>query len=586
MFQEGKRIEREYYIIAVYDDPGKCTVTFAAYELETDKTFTLPYTYSEIDDLFRFNSELMNPNNKEERYHWVIERLDFMLEDAFHKKLCLAAEATVEVTNVQEVKKKVASKAFHSGKIDATTRAKLLAELDTMDDTLLQNNLVNSENVRKQFLQALHACRRLEQQKALQRISLIDDERSERTHKLEENEKKRRAKKLKFQQEVHAQSQAINQLEVLMRQKEQEAVRALLNNKDKENRDRDQRHEQSMHQRKMREKSWKDKREQEIERGNVLKVRRADQQRSRDDLMDQKNREIMQKRQRDIDAKMRLRQQKQESASQAMEAELEAKQQLLREEREKLVKCEMLDLSRAERENTAILKRNLAALEEWTKKKEAEQADNRRREKEKEQLKEQNWQDQKVAAKTRAVASAQVAELNELREDNIALRDDMRLKRQQDAKWMREREESMQVVTEVEDEDALRIRFEAEERDKRRQGREQHLLEESRKTATIFDSNEKFRNQKEAELVKAMKEKEYAHRAKVERNRMEKEQKEQKKMEEEKNKTAKREANFFSGEKIRDCKEAMRAEARHARRMSIIQALPEGTGLCIDFIPY
>merc|ERR1712112_788380 len=97
-FQEGKQIDREYYIIAVYDDPVRCTVTFAAYELETDKTFTLPYTYSELDDLFRFNSELMNPKHADERYHWVIERLDFVLQDAFSKKLCLAQEPTPEAT--------------------------------------------------------------------------------------------------------------------------------------------------------------------------------------------------------------------------------------------------------------------------------------------------------------------------------------------------------------------------------------------------------------------------------------------------------------------------------------------------------
>jgi len=43
VFQEGKKIEGGYYIIAVYDDPATKTVSFAAYELETDYTYTHPH---------------------------------------------------------------------------------------------------------------------------------------------------------------------------------------------------------------------------------------------------------------------------------------------------------------------------------------------------------------------------------------------------------------------------------------------------------------------------------------------------------------------------------------------------------------
>merc|ERR1719491_1694058 len=101
VFQEGKKIEGEYYIIAVYDDPERNTVSFSAYELETNQTYTLAYTYSEVDELFRYNSELMNPTNRDARYHWIIERLDFVvaLDSATGaRKLCLAPEPTPEDT--------------------------------------------------------------------------------------------------------------------------------------------------------------------------------------------------------------------------------------------------------------------------------------------------------------------------------------------------------------------------------------------------------------------------------------------------------------------------------------------------------
>ena len=37
--------------------------------------FHIGYSYADFDQLFRFNAELMNPNRKEGRFHWIFERL-------------------------------------------------------------------------------------------------------------------------------------------------------------------------------------------------------------------------------------------------------------------------------------------------------------------------------------------------------------------------------------------------------------------------------------------------------------------------------------------------------------------------------
>lgn len=128
VFQEGKKIEGEYYIIAVYDDPEKNTVTFAAYELETNATYTLPYSYTELDELFKYNSDLMNPTNRDSRYHWIIERLDFVVAldtTTTARKLCLAPEPTPEEEPTQK-KEKTGDADVAGGKLDAATRAKLI----------------------------------------------------------------------------------------------------------------------------------------------------------------------------------------------------------------------------------------------------------------------------------------------------------------------------------------------------------------------------------------------------------------------------------------------------------------------------
>lgn len=42
-----------YYVVSIYDDPELSRVHFAAYELGRDLTYTLTYTYSDFDELFR-----------------------------------------------------------------------------------------------------------------------------------------------------------------------------------------------------------------------------------------------------------------------------------------------------------------------------------------------------------------------------------------------------------------------------------------------------------------------------------------------------------------------------------------------------
>ena len=172
IFQEGRCIDGEYYIIAVYDDPAFYNIMFSAYELENDSTYTYPMTYSEFDNLFRFNSELMSPSNQDARFHWVIERLDFIMNATGEKMLCLAKEPIGDEEDIfEEVDAKNAGSvaSAQSGSIDAATRAKLLKELDTQDDNKLHVNLVKSEEARKRFSADLHSKRRLDQLKATQK---------------------------------------------------------------------------------------------------------------------------------------------------------------------------------------------------------------------------------------------------------------------------------------------------------------------------------------------------------------------------------------------------------------------------------
>lgn len=200
--------------------------TFAAYELETDQVYTLPYSYAQLDEIFQFNSELVNPNNRDARYHWIIERLDFVLVDLQRgtKTLTLAMEKTPE-TAAPTMNAKV--KGELTSTIDAELRSKLISELATYYTTALQTELVKSEGARKTFLRELFAKRRIEQLKAQQRQVKVDEVREERRAKLIANKVLLEEKALKFKQEQEQRSATLASIEQMMRQKDLAAVRKL-----------------------------------------------------------------------------------------------------------------------------------------------------------------------------------------------------------------------------------------------------------------------------------------------------------------------------------------------------------------------
>eukprot|EP00438_Fugacium_kawagutii_P032112 Skav212436 [mRNA] locus=scaffold1479:283829:295999:+ [translate_table: standard] len=75
VYQESKLFNGETFLINVYDHTKRRAVTFETHGLESQDQFHIQYSYQDFDGLFRFNAELMNPNRKEGRFHWISERL-------------------------------------------------------------------------------------------------------------------------------------------------------------------------------------------------------------------------------------------------------------------------------------------------------------------------------------------------------------------------------------------------------------------------------------------------------------------------------------------------------------------------------
>lgn len=142
-YQESKVFNTESHLLNVFDHKVKKRVTFEVYGLDTQDVLFLQYDYGDFDALFRFNAELMNPNRKDGRFHWIIERLEIAILGAgtanAERKLRLAPEPTKEVPElpIYENDRKIPT-----GRMDLKERQRLREQMDML-------NVKREENIQK-----------------------------------------------------------------------------------------------------------------------------------------------------------------------------------------------------------------------------------------------------------------------------------------------------------------------------------------------------------------------------------------------------------------------------------------------------
>eukprot|EP00931_Biecheleriopsis_adriatica_P104425 TRINITY_DN790_c0_g1_i1.p1 TRINITY_DN790_c0_g1~~TRINITY_DN790_c0_g1_i1.p1 ORF type:complete len:663 (-),score=210.31 TRINITY_DN790_c0_g1_i1:67-1968(-) len=441
IFQEGKCIEGDFYIVAVYDDPATCTISFSAYELENDCTYTYPLTYSQFDSLFQYDSELMNPSNQDGRFHWVIERLDFVQDKRGQKVLCLGEEATADFEDGEELvaekpKSQSIAPSGAGGKIDGATRAKLLKELDTQDDAKLHAALVKSEGARKRFVAELHSKRNLEQLKASQRLQQADEEREARLAKLEIIKRQQQAKAEAHKAAQEAKKSTMAQLEVLMKQKEAQAIRRLIQEKDAQDRGAGRDKDAARARRKMQERSAAEVRAIEEERANQLARKREEQVERRKALVLKRNRQIAEavreEKLKKREYEVLLREKKDEIIAKEWKEKSIARANL-EEKQRKFMELEAIrDRKTTERDKRRAadeLKQTVAIRKNAEEEKEALQ-------KRREQMRKDYLLECKLAASKRAQQAREQERRNKLRDKKIQEREDNRLRKFRETQFM------------------------------------------------------------------------------------------------------------------------------------------------------
>mmetsp|Transcript_35765 Transcript_35765/g.64873 ORF Transcript_35765/g.64873 Transcript_35765/m.64873 type:complete len:518 (+) Transcript_35765:90-1643(+) len=186
VYQESKVFNRESFLINVYDNTKNRVVTFETYGLETQDQFHIQYNYADFDGLFRFNAELMNPNRKEGRFHWVAERLAIHTVGKDHK-LKLNPEPTEEVPQlpIYETIRKIPT-----GRMDLKERQKLREQMDMLDIKRSENIAKRKAASRAQFLKHLFWLKEEDKRLKAEQDEKLAAERQRRVQMKEDTEKK------------------------------------------------------------------------------------------------------------------------------------------------------------------------------------------------------------------------------------------------------------------------------------------------------------------------------------------------------------------------------------------------------------
>lgn len=129
VYQEQKCFHNEWSIINVYDNQEQKRVTFEVYGTDTSDILRVMYNYIEFDAFFRFNAELMNPNRREGRYHWIMERLEVQADGAGGRKLGLASQPTPDIPDMPLYEKRK----IPTGRMNYQERQRLRESMDQLD---------------------------------------------------------------------------------------------------------------------------------------------------------------------------------------------------------------------------------------------------------------------------------------------------------------------------------------------------------------------------------------------------------------------------------------------------------------------
>jgi len=177
VYQESKVIDEETFLFNVWDAKEAKVIKFEAASTETGEIFPIEWEYADFDKVFRFNPDLMNPNKREGRYHWIIERLLFCSDGRSGRKLTQIAEAT---SNMPQIPLLDPSVKIPTGRMPYAERAKLREDMNRLDRRRNENISARREATRARFMRWVASIKEEARKEVEDRALLIAQERAQR----------------------------------------------------------------------------------------------------------------------------------------------------------------------------------------------------------------------------------------------------------------------------------------------------------------------------------------------------------------------------------------------------------------------
>jgi len=222
-YQESKVFCSETHLCSVYDSTKKRCMTFEVYGLDSQNMLHTQYSYNDFDGLFRFNAELMNPNRKEGRFHWVIQRLE-IAKVAGEQKLRLGNECTKEVPElpIYETVRKIPT-----GRMDLKERQRLREQMDMLDIKRDENIAARRAKSKARFLKHIFLMKEEAERRRKEVEVKIAQERDRRANQKDEMEQKEAEEIALMREKANARIQRVDVKEQIHEKSEEDDLRQL-----------------------------------------------------------------------------------------------------------------------------------------------------------------------------------------------------------------------------------------------------------------------------------------------------------------------------------------------------------------------
>jgi len=194
VYQESKILDNEIHLLCVHDSREKKFVNFEAYSFETGKVQRIQWDYVNFDSHFRFNAELMNPNNREGRYHWICERLNFVSDGKGGRKLDLC-EPTDDIPQMAD---KARNFKIPTGRMNYADRQRLRLEMERLPKKREENIKRMAEEFKIAFCAEVAEMQEMDRRKAEIRAQRIEEERKIRYNEICEVRRQENVLKLDY----------------------------------------------------------------------------------------------------------------------------------------------------------------------------------------------------------------------------------------------------------------------------------------------------------------------------------------------------------------------------------------------------